>query len=222
MMNARMLIVVLVAAMVGSASAGLWTVDNPSFESVEDGGTPGGWGYIIDDWYESETPTQWANFYEQGPSIGLAGDGIIWAGTETGGKYYQVIGLYGGEETVNVTMLIGSRWGTSFVTGSISLFVGGDEADAADAVDLVTIAGVALADTINVTTADGTLVSTDVYEVSVDLSTGTGATIGDLVWLEIGSVEGKDYFDHVRAIPEPASLCLLGLGGLAMIRRKRA
>ena len=221
-MNARMLIVVLVAAMVGSASAGLWTVDNPSFESVEDGGTPGGWGYIIDDWYESETPDMWANFYEQASGIGLAGDGIIWVGTETGGKFYQVIGLYGGEETVNVTMLIGNRWGTSFKTGSISLFVGGDEADAADAVDLVTIAGVALADTINVTTADGTLVSTDVYEVSVNLSTGTGATIGDLVWLEIGSVDGKDYFDHVRAIPEPASLCLLGLGGLAMIRRKRA
>ena len=215
----------LVAA---TAQSALWdpAVLNPSFESVENGGTPGGWGYIIDDWYENEqwpdgTPDTFRNFYEQGTGIGLVGDGDIWVGTETGGMYYQPIGTYDGDETINITLLLGSRWGTSFITGGISLYAGGLEIGAADGTDLSDIAGVAQLDTTTVTTADGTLVSTDVYEVSVNLSTGTGSTPGDLLWLEIGSVEGKDYFDHVRVTPEPATLILLGLGGLCLRRRKR-
>lgn len=220
----KLMLVAALLAMAGTASASLWStpIDNPSFESVEDGGEAGGWGYIIDDWFESETPNEWANFYENGPSIGLVGDGELWAGTETGGKYYQAIGEYDGDETISVTMLIGARWGTSFVTGGVSIYAGGLEADAADAVDLATIAGVSLLDTTTVAIADGTLVSTDVYEVTVNLATGAGATAGDLLWLEISSIEGKNYYDNVRVVPEPITICMLGLGGLGLLRRKRA
>jgi hypothetical protein len=187
--------------------AGLWdpAILNPSFESVENGGTVGGWGYIIDDWYENEAGSMYSNFYEQASGIGLVGDGILWAGTETGGMYYQPIGNYDGEETITVTLLIGSRWGTSFGTGRISLYAGGLEADAGDGTDLSSISGVVQLDTTTVTTADGTLVSTNVYEVSVELLTGTSATAGDLLWLEFGSVSGKDYFDNITIEEEEAA-----------------
>jgi hypothetical protein len=183
-----------------AVQAGLWdpALLNPSFESVENGGTAENWGYIIDDWYENEASSMYSNFYEQASGIGLTGDGLLWAGAENGGMFYQPIGNYDGEETITVTLLIGSRWGDSFVTGEISLYAGGLEADAGDGVDLSTITGVVQLDTTTVTTADGTLVSTNVYEVSVELSTGTSATAGDLLWLEFGSVLGKDYFDNLQ------------------------
>ena len=194
-----------------SAMAGLWepALLNPSFESVENGGAAGGWGYVIDDWYESETPTDMANFYENGPSIGLEGDGDLWAGTETGGLYYQAVGTYSPNETYIITLLIGARNGTSFNTGSISIYAGGDEEDAADAVDLKTIEGVVLIDSIEITTDDGTSVGTDVYEVTVELSTGSAGTLGELLWLEFGSVTGKDYFDNLQILTKCSNAATL-------------
>jgi hypothetical protein len=35
------------------------------------------------------------------------------------------------------------------------------------------------------------------------------------------NVSGTYYFDNARFTPEPATIALLGLGGLALIRRKR-
>lgn len=224
-MKMRILVLAFVVfATAGMAQADLWgtPISNGSFESVQDG-TPhdqlGGWGYDIDAWNENENPSSWENFWEKSSDIGLVGDGDIWAGTETGGAFYQAVGTVDDGATYTVSSLIGSRWGTSFLTGSFSLYAGGVETDGADAVELSSFA--ALLDSANVTVADGTLVSTDVYAVSVDLSTGTGHA-GELLWLEVKSVEGKDYFDNVSIVPEPATLALLAFGGIALIRRKRA
>ncbi len=222
-MKMRILVSVFVVfAISGMAQADLWgtPVTDGSFESVENG-TPhdqiGNWGYDMDAWFENENPNANANFWEKGSAIGLVGDGDIWAGTETGGAYYQAVGTVDDGATYAVSSLIGSRWGTSFLTGSFSLYAGGVETDGADVVDLSSFA--TLLDSANVTVADGTLVSTDVYAVSVNLSTGTGHA-GELLWLEVRSVEGKDYFDAVSITPEPATLILLGLGGF-LIRKRR-
>ena len=207
-MKIRIMLVALVAfAISGMAQAGLWdpAISDPSFESVE-GGTPhgdlGGWGYNMDDWFENENPNSVANFWEKGSAIGLVGDGDIWAGAETGGAFYQAIGTVDDGATYTVTAWIGARWGTSFGTGSFSLYAGGAEADGADAVLLDSFA--TELDSVEVTVTDGTEVSTDVYEVSVELSTGSGHS-GELLWLEVKSVSGKDYFDNISII-SPADL----------------
>jgi hypothetical protein len=186
--------IVLLFAAIGTTQATLLDPPllNPSFESVENGGTPGDWGYSIDNW--NENPNTNAVFYEKAAGIGLTGDGLLWAGCETGGELYQPIGAYSGDETFIITLLIGDRNGNSFGTGKVSLYAGAGTG--ADGTDLASFA--TLLSTADITKAKGTLVSTNVYEVQVALSTGTTATMDAPLWLEISSVSGKDYFDHVR------------------------
>ncbi len=220
-MNRTRVSLVLVALLAGVAvsQADLYgtPIQNGSFESVENGGVPGGWGYVIDDW--SESPDDAAVFYEQGTGIGLVGDGAIWIGFETGGTMYQDIGTVTDNQTYTLTSLIGSRWGNSFVTGAFSLYAGGAVIDGGDGVALSSIATQIAS--VQVTTADGVPTGdADVYSVSVDLSTGTGHT-GETLWLQLESVSGKDYFDNVT-IPEPATFGMLAMfgGGILFIRRR--
>jgi hypothetical protein len=178
--------------------AGLWDppITDPSFEAVENGAdhsTLGNWGYVFDEWFEN--PDDTAVFWEKGTAIGLESDGDMWLGCETGGAAYQAIGTVDDGVTFNLKALIGNRGGSSFGTGAFSLYAGGSDTDGGDGVALDSIAS--LLDSVEVTTADGTLVSENVYEVDFELSTGTGNS-GETLWFQVESVSGKDYFDYVR------------------------
>ena len=65
----------------------------------------------------------------------------------------------------------------------------------------------------------------EVTERSTILNAGAGQAGNDL-WLMFSMTDLPEWsnaiVDNVQVTPEPASICLLGLGGLAMIRRKRA
>jgi hypothetical protein len=60
---------------------------------------------------------------------------------------------------------------------------------------------------------------------TTDLPTFDGANHSDLAYIKITSVGAGfgEVFDNIQvtAVPEPSSLALLGLGGLAMLRRRR-
>ncbi len=177
---------------------------NASFESVENGGTPKDWGYIIDDWYENENPTYSACFYEKGSMIDLVGDGLLWAGTGAGGMLYQDIGTVDDSQTYSITALIGTRYGTSFDTGSFCLYASTSDAatNASDGVELSSFA--TLLSTISITVSNGVPTGdTNVYTVAVNLPTGTGHA-GEVLWLGFESVAGKDYFDNIAIAPSAA------------------
>lgn len=218
-----LLVAFAVFAVSGITQAGLWStpISNGSFENITPAAGDGpDWGYEIDDWFEDEIQDNGGTartFWENGAAIGLAGDADRWGGTETGGAFYQAIGTVDDGATYTVSSLIGARWGNSFKTGSFNLYAGGVEADGADAVKIDTFA--TLLSSANVTVADGIQIADNVYAVSVDLTTGTGHA-GELMWLEVRSVEGKDYFDAVSIVPEPATLALLGLGGFLLRKRR--
>lgn len=180
---------------------------NASFESVEGGGELPAWGYggVIDDWYENEYPGEPSCFWELGANISLVGDGLVWAGNESGGRFYQDIGTVDDDVVYQISALIGHRSGYTFDRVSFSLYA--STADAAtNALDGVRLRSFAtLISTINVTEADGTPTGDPgVSTVAVNLATYTGHA-GEVLWLEVGSVVGKDYIDNISIATSAAA-----------------
>lgn len=193
--------VLFIGAGVSLAGLNATPILNASFESIGDPGS--NWGYLIDDWYESENP-YWKNYWENGASIGLIGDGTLWAGAEPGGRFYQNVGTVDDGVGYKITALIGDRNGTLFDTASFSLYASTTYA-ATSAMDGVELSSFATRlSTIRVTTDDGIPTGNpNVWTVTVNLPTGTGHA-GEVLWLEFGSVTGKNYFDNIAIAPQTA------------------
>ena len=179
-----------------SASAAI-TLTNPSFEA---GSTspPAGW------------LTDVGGASRNGNASLPSTDGIRDVWTNTGYTVYQTVGeVIQLGTTYTLTIDIGTRgWATA--TGTFRLY--------GDAGFATAIGG---AESAVAVTTDNTWIT----DQSVSF-TATAAEAGQLLGVSFGTTAGtQNEWDNVRltavAVPEPTTTALLGLGGLALILRRR-
>ena len=182
-----------------SANAAI-TLTNPSFEDTTSTSPPTGW-----------TRSSGVNFQSRGAAGGLnPTDGTRMAWTNNGFTGYQTVGeVIQLGTTYTLTVDVGTT-GFATSTGTFRLY--------GDAGFATAIGGAESA--VAVTTN-----ATWITDQSVSF-TATAAEAGQLLGVSFGTTGGvQNEWDNLRltavAVPEPSTTALLGLGGLALILRRR-
>jgi hypothetical protein len=150
------------------------------------------------------------------------------------GAYYQAIGTNELNYITKVSMTVGNRSNFFFQDIVVSLYSG--NVTGANGSSLSGL-GATLLDSATITNSvfalgdamDESIAPQTATISGLKLNTGTLGVAGETLWLEISSTvpganvwEYQAFIDDVAvAVPEPSSIALLGLGGLALLARRR-
>lgn len=163
-------------------------------------------------------------------------NGEVWAGLSsngsgTQGAFYQAIGSYEDNLSLQISFNVGDRSNFDFPTLRVNLYSG--NVVGADGSSLSGLGATLLASSADITDTglgfDGSDGNTHTASVSpFVLSTGTSGTLGETLWFEIQTTDGLggvdqaliDDFVVTAVIPEPSTLTLLGIGFAAFVARR--
>ena len=203
----------------------------------------GNWNETSSGWFGENGTSKGDTIQWEGSTAQLPADdnGEVWGllninenDSNNPGAYYQAIGTNELNYITKVSMTVGNRSNFFFQDIVLSLYSG--NVTGANGSSLSGL-GATLLDSATITNSvfalgdamDESIAPQTATISGLKLNTGTLGVAGETLWLEISSTvpganvwEYQAFIDDVAvAVPEPSSIALLGLGGLALLARRR-